>query len=143
MNQCKQSDAERRVLLSALPYQLAREHGTEPALVADTRTHQSLGNFPLRVPQHAPLWLGAQIRVRDGLAIPSCWPPIGELQVRSTNDASRFVERSEFRRAAATLPSTLGPGAAATRTACGSKTADPVPGRGLPSTAPRTVGTMR
>jgi hypothetical protein len=68
----------------------SRSHGTELAVVANTRTRRRLGNFPLHVQQHAPRWRQARFSFRDGPPVPfSRWQPIGELQAGSANDERR------------------------------------------------------
>jgi peptide-methionine (R)-S-oxide reductase len=87
------SDAEWRAQLTPLQFYVAREHGTERAFTGDTYNVHARGIYRCVCCRSA--LFGSDTKYDSGTGWPSFWAPIAPQNVRTSNDNSLGMTRSE------------------------------------------------
>src|ERR1700681_3713146 len=87
------SDAEWRAQLTALQFEVAREHGTERAFTGDTYNLHDRGLYRCICCRNA--LFSSDTKYDSGTGWPSFWAPIAQQNVRISNDNTLGMSRSE------------------------------------------------
>jgi peptide-methionine (R)-S-oxide reductase len=87
------SDAEWRTQLTALQFEVAREHGTERAFSGDTYNLHDRGLYRCICCRNA--LFSSDTKYDSGTGWPSFWAPIAQQNVRISNDNTLGMSRSE------------------------------------------------
>jgi peptide-methionine (R)-S-oxide reductase len=87
------SDAEWRAQLTPLEFEVAREHGTERAFTGDTYNLHERGVYRCVCCRNA--LFSSDTKYDSGTGWPSFWAPIAAQNVRTSNDTTLGMTRSE------------------------------------------------
>jgi peptide-methionine (R)-S-oxide reductase len=87
------SDADWRAQLTSLQFEVAREHGTERAYTGDTYNLHDRGLYRCVCCRNA--LFSSDTKYDSGTGWPSFWAPIAEQNVRTSNDNTLGMTRSE------------------------------------------------